>query len=149
MLSGTRPIAIRGWIVFYASVIHLTWAVCLFLSEASLKVAPVNKIAEILNFDQYAAAIAYLFAGVAAWWGGTRHKYDIFGLILGMPQLMLILLGTEACIEIIFDGIHPDGTVSGPWFFFAQLAGSIWLAPVYILAVYLPYWKALWRQRKS
>jgi hypothetical protein len=144
----TRPIAIRGWIVFYASIIHLTWALCLFLSPDAIEVAPVNKVADWLNFNQYAAGTSYLVAGVFAWWGGTRHKYDIFGLILGLPQLLLILMGTQACLEIIIDGVHPDGTRAHHGFFFAQLAGSLWLAPVYMLAVYMPYWKAMWRQRK-
>jgi hypothetical protein len=148
MPDTTRPIAIRGWIVFYASFIHLTWAICLFISSDAVEVAPINKVADWLNFNQYAAAVAYLAAGAMAWWGGTRHKYDIFGLILGLPQLLLILMGTQACIEVISEGAHPDGTTGHYWFFFAQLAGSLWLAPVYMLAVYLPYWKAMWRQRK-
>lgn len=146
--NGTRPIAIRGWIVFYASTIHLTWAACLFISPDALLVAPINKVAQWLNFNQYAAATAYLFSGTFAWWGVARHKHDIFGLILGLPQLTLILLGMQACIDVILNGLHPDGTQARYWFFFSQLAASLWLAPVYMLAVYLPYWKAMWRQRR-
>lgn len=144
----TRPIAIRGWIVFYASMLHLTWAFSLFFSPDALAVAPINKVAEWLRFNQYAAAVTYLVAGGLAWWGSKRHKFDIIGLIAGLPQLLLILLGMEACIEIMIEGVHPNGMVDKHWYFLAQLASSLWLAPVYMLAVYLPYWRAMWRQRR-
>ena len=147
-MADTRPIAIRGWIIFYASLIHMTWAVTLLLSSNVVNVAPVNRVAEWLDFDQYATAASYFGVAVLAAWGSARHKYNVIAPLLGLPQLLLVLLGTAGCIDIVMDGVHPDGTTGQYAFFFAQLAGSIWLGPVYMVAVYWPYWRALWTQRK-
>ncbi len=145
--NGTRAIVIRGWIVSYAALIHVVWAIALWFEPDVLSVGPIAKLAEWTDGNARLCSMIFFFAGVLAWFGGYKLKRTLLGALLGVPQLFLILIGAESCLEIIFEGVHPDGTANDRIFFAAQLAGSILLAPVYMLAVYVPYWKALWRTR--
>lgn len=140
-----RPLALRGWLMHFASVVHLTWGILLLFSESVMDVAPIHDVATWLHFDHMQVGIAYLAAGAAAWWGAFRHKYDTYSMLLGVPQVLLLFMGMSSCIDIILNGVHPDGTTNSRLFFVAQLANSIWLPPLYMISVYGPYWRALWK----
>lgn len=144
-----RPIVIRGWIVSYSSIIHLTWAVVLLFEPSAIDVGPIYKVANFFGDNSIITSIVFFLAGSLAWIGGSRFKHDVVGVLLGIPQLLLIFISAESCMEVIGNGVHPDGTVGDALFFVAQLAGSMWLAPVYMVAVYGPYWKVLWTTRQS
>lgn len=143
--DSTRPISIRGWVIPFASIVHLIWAFVLLFEPKAVDIAPIFQLAEWVNKNHLWIAAIFFVSGALAWIGSVLYRTEITGVVMGIPQLLLVTFGAGSCIEIIIAGTHPDGTVNGHLFFIAQLANSIVLAPIYFLAIYQPYWKAIWR----
>lgn len=100
------------WIVHYAIAVHIVWGIVILLQGAQ-NTAPTWLLSQLLGAY---SGWSYLAAGVAALGAAFVVKDRMVGLVMCLPQQMLLLLSAGGSLDCVLRGAYADG-VPRPWQF--------------------------------
>lgn len=132
-------------IVWYALLLHATWALTVALSPTAFGATPMADLAALFGEARALAvgllvvasgtALASLF--VQTWWG----------VFLLLPQQMVLLLSAHGSLAAILRGSYADGVPRPQEFIATDQIGMVLLAIVHVGTLVLRGRESIWLRR--
>jgi hypothetical protein len=127
----------RGIMIWYASALHLTWAIIVTANQTALNTTALHGI--YIVFGRVAAPILFIAAAlpiIALYFVKRR----LLSVILMLPQQSLLCISAFIALRAIYLSQFPDGVVRSSWFIATDQAPSIIAAVFYSVAIIQAAW---------
>ena len=108
--------------VMYAVVLHLTWAVLVWLDPAAVNSTPVHSIFRFIRSETILPFVLVCAAALALIGNLSRNHW---ALLLLIPQQTILMMAASGSIDAIWTSQYADGEVRNQAFIAADQANSI------------------------
>lgn len=123
-----------AWLmIVYTSTLHTVWAVLNILTAEPLSTTPMWGLMLLIP-NRWEVSLALVVGAVAAVIGGA-FSLQIKGLVLMMPQQMLLLASVSGILKAVAAGAYADGVPRSSLFILADQLPLLLIAPAYIFAI--------------
>lgn len=130
------------WIILYAVLLHMAWGIALLVDVSAANITALNGISKILGTS--GLGILSLLVAVSAA-VSTLLTDRPLGLVLVLPQQMLLVLSASSALEAIISGHFPDGVFRPAAFIFCDQLPAILIVILHTGAILELHARELWK----
>jgi hypothetical protein len=125
-----------GWLILYAIGLHFTWGAMLLWRGTGLKTTPLYTLGAWLQTPGKVGLVLVTVAGLTTL--GLFLAREALGLLLMMPQQIVLILTAGGALSFAVAGVYPDGyhPDEGTAFIFQDQMPVILLALLHTLAIF-------------
>ncbi|HSE46532.1 MAG TPA: hypothetical protein VLA89_14505 [Gemmatimonadales bacterium] len=124
-----------AWImIFYTSTLHSVWALMIFTAQETLHTTPMWGLTLLIDQPRVLAATLIACAALAV--VGGSFSREVKGLVMMLPQQMLLLASVMGILKAVAAGAYADGIVRSSLFILADQVPLLLIAPLYIFAIF-------------
>lgn len=134
--SRVSEVAIGRYVILFASLLHIGWAILLCINPEAGLATPVNVLVRFFG-GPYRTAATLVFAAVLAMvFPFKRHRVSNLAMAgLLIPQQALLFMSAGAGIYAAFIGRYADGVPRGTVFIISDQLPIIILSLLYTVVV--------------
>ena len=128
----------NNFIIILAIIMHFLWGLCLILSPVAIHTTGIDIVLQAFPNHYIAGLIFSIIAG-CSFLSILRNKIDWIGVLLLIPQQILLIISAGGALNNIFLGHFADGVVRSRYFIFADQLPAILITIFYTLAILQTY----------